>query len=77
MSQWQISTRQYQLMSWTEAQVLTFDYETPRSSREREKARKCLLTSLNAIAVLLVSGGVLHGLFFGGLLIKVGTDALA
>ena len=64
-------------MSWTEAQELPFDYETPRSSRKGVKALNCLLTSLKAIAVLLVSGGVLHGLSFGGLLIKVGTDVLA
>ena len=37
--------------------MLTFDYETPRASRERGKAHNCLLTSLKAIAILLVTGG--------------------
>ena len=77
MSQWQISTRQYQLMSWIEAQQLTLDYETPRSRKKEEKALNCLLASLKAIAVLLVSAGYWMAYFFGGLLIKVGTDALA
>lgn len=57
MSQWQISTRQYQSMSWMEAQELTLDYETPRSCKREEKALNCLFTSLKAIAVLLVAAG--------------------